>query len=153
MCEPIREQHSDTHQYVTIYGPIWSSPIRRINGINGCPKPSFSSTYMHISSNIAPIIHQFGLKVTKNFTIYYYQPSFFLKSTISFKYHWIHSVLYCRGWCVPGRGRQGWGWQILPASVLHWTRNWPNGVHWLVGFFFCRGEKSSYGVFTELRRR
>ena len=26
--------------------------------------------------------------------------------------------------------------QILPASVLHWTRNWSNGAHWLVGFFF-----------------
>ena len=39
--------------------------------------------------------------------------------------------------------------QILPASVLHWTRNWSNGAHWLVGFFFCFGGKSSYGVITE----
>ena len=39
--------------------------------------------------------------------------------------------------------------QILPASVLHWTRNWSNGAHWLVGFFFCLGGKSSYGVITE----
>ena len=31
--------------------------------------------------------------------------------------------------------------QILPASVLHWTRNWSNGAHWLVGFFFCLGRK------------
>ena len=39
--------------------------------------------------------------------------------------------------------------QILPASVLHWTRNWSNGAHWLVGFFFCFGGKSLYGVITE----
>ena len=52
--------------------------------------------------------------------------------------------------------RQGWGWQILPASVLHWTRNWPNGAHWLVGFFFLSRRKkfvrSLHGVKTEVVR-
>ena len=37
--------------------------------------------------------------------------------------------------------------------MLHWTRNWSNGAHWLVRFFFYHGKKNSYGVFTEYRRR